>query len=382
MQLIQRISSRDHAAVQSTSQWSGCIPIAIDMAEMKITDECVGPINIVKDVMESESGFSDTNKKYWGDTHSFLRKIAQHNPSYRFYIGTWAASIRQSISKLSEEVSLEDKNDLLHRVPINIPFFIGSPPYPNTFGAVQILSDGFRVYSPHIANRRYSGGQDYFHKASKYVGKALKTVQKFIRAPYPEEWHLLEVRDVAVQRSRGLYAREARVRELTYQFREENENALRELVALRQHTLSQLTVPYMFQNEELLSTVDKFIKAEKELGDAIDPSLENPKCLQRVHIIKDDKGRTYFTRTGIYMNSDYATVYTVYADTPDAEYRPIGEMPESIATKIATLNFLNKGPDEDSPNNVVGEWALNTGLIVRKGELYYLPITKEELEED
>ena len=50
-------------------------------------------------------------------------------------------------------------------------------------------------------------------------------------------------------------------------------------------------------------------------------------------------------------------------------------MPYDVAAKIATLDLLDKEWSTSTHNN---NWMLNVGVIVNKGELYYLPITAEE----
>ena len=68
----------------------------------------------------------------------------------------------------------------------------------------------------------------------------------------------------------------------------------------------------------------------------------------------------------------------MYGDTVDAAYAPIETMPEEIGSKIAVLNMLQLNGTEGSELT----WVLNTGTVITKNELYYLPVDVDTLSID
>lgn len=367
---------------------SGCRPTC-SLKRLEITDEHIGPLPAnfagLPDVT-----LSATQMERWQMQHLFLLSILRRNSGYEIYID---ASWTQQAENRDEEIPLKS----WFRDLWDVNFYIGMLYVPMTFGMVKVPhSEGtsgkhydhkYEVFSPYIRNNRYNGGEMYFHNASRNMEKALKIVHQRTRAPLPEERHLPEIKDVLNHQEKAMQARKDVAHRYARQVASyDNQDAvLKELVAMREHVIRHEHIggakmsPYVFLSKELTDLLDSYVAENVELGEAIDDALENSKCLQRVHIIKgDNSGRRYFSRTVIRIRDMYPTQHDVYGDTSDAAYRPVESMPEDVAAKIATLDLLDKEWSTSTHNN---NWMLNVGVIVNKGELYYLPITAEELVE-
>ena len=369
---------------------SGCRPTC-NLKRLEITDEHIGPLparqvaNGIPDVT-----LSATQMERWQMQHLFLLSILRRNSGYEIYIN---ASWTQQAENTGEEIPLKS----WFRDLWDVNFYIGMPYVPMTFGMVKVPhSEGtsgkhydhkYEVFSPYIRNNRYNGGEMYFHNASRNMEKALKIVHQRTRAPLPEERHLPEIKDVLNHQEKAMDTRKGLARKYAREVASySNQDAvLEELVAMREHVIRHEHIggakmsPYVFLSKELTDLLDSYVAENIELGEVIDDALENSKCLQRVHIIKgDNSGRRYFSRTVIRIRDMYPTKHEVYGDTSDAAYRPVESMPEDVAAKIATLDLLDK---EWSTSTHGNNWMLNVGVIVNKGELYYLPITAEETAE-
>ena len=244
----------------------------------------------------------------------------------------------------------------------------------------------YEVYSPFIRNNRYNGGNLFFHNASVYSNKILGLINTRVRPPLAEERHLFEIDAVKDAQERGLAQRTFLSRDYANQVGncENREKVLIELVSLKEHLNHNAAGgdtgkmdTYVFMDKDLSIMLDTYMLELAELGDAVDKNLESSKCLQRVHIIKGEKsGKSFFSRTVIRSHSDYKGYsHDVYGDTIDAAYAPIETMPEEVGEKVAMLNMLDK-PIDDYGDYV---WVLNTGTMVTKNELYYLPVDVDTL---
>ena len=60
-----------------------------------------------------------------------------------------------------------------------------------------------------------------------------------------------------------------------------------------------------------------------------------------------------------------AKFHHVYADTPDAAYRPVESMSDEVHKAVSMLNFYDREDD----------WVLGLGNMVTKNGVYYIPTT-------
>jgi hypothetical protein len=110
------------------------------------------------------------------------------------------------------------------------------------------------------------------------------------------------------------------------------------------------------------------------MGDAIDEVLEGSKCYQRVQLHPQPiSGNIFYQSTYIEVGSSAYDQQKVYGDNAGT-FQPIEDIPDSVASQISTLDFLGK--DMSTMSYEDNAWVLNTGVMVKKGVLYYLPVPK------
>tara|TARA_R110000796_G_scaffold214892_4_gene330899 strand:+ start:1450 stop:2592 length:1143 start_codon:yes stop_codon:yes gene_type:complete len=354
---------------------SGCIPTKA-LKRMEVNDDYIVSEEFFTKMEKDCSTVAADAAHRWRLWCSFVRAVVALNPNYELFVK-----------------SLPDSSD--YRV-IYGTMYIGSKYVPNTFGAVRLRqkvgrngksSVSYEVYSPFIRNNRYNGGNLFFHNASIYSTKILGLINTRVRPPLAEERHLFEIEAVQDAQERGLAQRTYLSRDYASQVGnwDNREKVLVELVSLKEHLNHNAAGgdtgkmdTYVFMDKDLSIMLDTYMRELAELGDAVDKNLERSKCLQRVHIIKGEKsGKSFFSRTVIRNSTGTyrQRSHDVYGDTIDAAYAPIETMPEEVGEKIAMLNMLDK------PMDGYGDyvWVLNTGTMVTKNELYYLPVDVDTL---
>jgi hypothetical protein len=352
---------------------AGCISTSA-LKRMEVNDDYIVSEEFftrVEKELENESG-GDSNKHLWILWCRFVRAVVALNPNYELFVKFLPTS---------------DDFRVIHGM-----IYIGSKYVPNTFGAVRFprgvgrngkSSVSYEVYSPFIRNNRYNGGSRFFHNSSIYIDKVLKIINTRVRPPLAEERHLFEVKAVLAAQQSSLAERAYLAREHGSQVGnwDNREKVLAELVSLKEHLNHNAAGgdtgkmdTYVFMDKDLSVMLDTYMVELAELGEAVDKNLENGKCLQRVHIITGEKsGKSFFSRTVI-LRHDTRRGHDVYGDTIDAAYVPIETMPEEVGEKIAMLNMLDKLEQYGDYS-----WVLNTGTIVIKNELYYLPVDVDTL---
>ena len=353
---------------------SGCIPTK-SLKRMEVNDDYIVSEEFFTEMEAASATVAADAAVRWMLWCRFVRAVVALNPNYELFVKFLPTS---------------DDFRVIHGM-----IYIGSKYVPNTFGAVRLRqkvgrngksSVSYEVYSPFIRNNRYNGGSLFFHNASINSTKVLGLINTRVRPPLAEERHLFEIDAVKDAQERSLAQRTYISRDYANQVGnwENREKVLAELVSLKEHLNHNAAGgdtgkmdTYVFMDKDLSIILDTYMLELAELGDAVDKNLESSKCLQRVHIIKGEKsGKSFFSRTVIINSTNHRQRrQDVYGDTLDAAYAPIETMPEEVGEKIAMLNMLDK------PMDGYGDyvWVLNTGTMVTKNELYYLPVDVDTL---
>ena len=371
---------------------SGCIPTKT-LGRIEVNDDHIGPKEWFTDIEEKLQLIPTLRSLTAGDTTSLQ---TQWN--------LWCTFLRDIVARIPDCELFSEKTHFNAVDDIRAKVYIGNKYVPNTFGAVRLvkkmipLSNGnhkvgfvYQVYSPFLRNNRYNGGDLFFHNASTNKLKILRLMNARVRQPLAEERHLYEFSDVLNAQRESLTARERISADYASQVSNWNhrDQVLAELVSLYRHIKKNAEnvdtgkmSTYTFLSNDLYNVLDNYTRELAELGDAIDTSLEGSSCWQRVHIITGEKsGKSFFSRTVIHItgkNSWNHGTHAVYGDTVDAAYAPIETMPEEIGSKIAVLNMLQLNGTEGSELT----WVLNTGTVITKNELYYLPVDVDTLSID
>lgn len=352
---------------------SGCIPTK-RLERMEVNDDYIVSEEFFKKMEErfcDDSGqWSVNGGNKWVSWCRFVRAVVALNPNYELF----AKPLPSTVGGYGF---------------ITTKYYIGSKYAPSTFGAIRLQMKGddkiaYQVFSPFLRNNRYSGGDSFFHNASASSTKILGRINTRVRPPLAEERHLYEIKQVQNAQGESL----AKRKHLSHTYAGQvggwdyREQVLAELVALKEHLNHNAAGgkmdTYVFMSKDLSQLLDTYLAELAELGEAVDAKLEGSNCLQRVHIIKGEKsGKSFFSRTVIRLGADnrWDRPHPVYGDTINAAYAPIETMPEEVGAKIAMLNMLDK--EEDIYGDPV--WVLNTGTMVTKNELYYLPVDVDTL---
>tara|TARA_B100000131_G_scaffold321898_1_gene374132 strand:+ start:5054 stop:6253 length:1200 start_codon:yes stop_codon:yes gene_type:complete len=382
MQLIATITpdSYDSGVTMTSFRADSGVKRTSSLSELVVTDTHIGQVKI-SDVRTNLT-LTDFDKSWWEKTHKFLHLISTHgrfNPSlgrtpfYKlYYVPLWTTA--DKIADASPEESMK----LWARDILGDKIYVGSSDEPYTFGAVSVVNAvvggehgyKFEVYSPRITNNRYNGGDKYYHRASSDMGKALKFLRKSIRAPLPEERHLPELIKMQNSQENAVTRREFEQTKLANQVTDysRREQVVSELLSLRRYVDGGSVGEYTFASDSLSETLSDLVRENNELLEAIDYKLEKSGAYYRVHMFEHD-GRVYYSRTAtVSRRANLTRYHDVYADTPDAAYRPVESMPEETQRAISMLNFYDKDDSKDA-------WVLGLGIMLIKNELYYIPTT-------
>jgi hypothetical protein len=239
------------------------------------------------------------------------------------------------------------------------PYTVGSIGYGHWGGSPD---NTFNIWSPFIKNRRYNEGDHmYFNKQSKNLDMVIREARRCVRSIYPHEL-------VYMPRLRNVYydmdaAKDASNKEVS-KFAEKLKakfcrikfinDMLNTINAPEVDSGGQLILP----DEEVSTLLQEFSKAREDIAS----NEHNVNMLQ------------------VYLQDDRYTLTAVIRPPSDGRFSEtaklvtfqqglIKDMPESIAAKIATLDFMNKeglGGYNDS------HWIVDTGLMLLRGRLYYV----------
>ena len=208
------------------------------------------------------------------------------------------------------------------------------------------------------------------------MGKALKFLRKSIRAPLPEERHLPELIKMQNSQENAVTRREFEQTKLANLITDNSrrEQVVSELLSLRRYVDRGSVGEYTFASDSLSETLSDLVRENNELLEAIDYKLEKSGAHYRVHMFEHD-GRVYYSRTAtVSRRANNTRYHDVYADTPDAAYRPVESMPEETQRAISMLNFYDKDGSKQAGTHS-DAWVLGLGIMLIKNELYYIPTT-------
>tara|TARA_R110002167_G_scaffold245335_1_gene450763 strand:+ start:247 stop:1410 length:1164 start_codon:yes stop_codon:yes gene_type:complete len=295
----------------------------------------------------------------WEIMHTFLLEVLAVNQQFSL----WTAD--------RKPMATADLVDALMRYKV----YVCVEGVNNSIGAVRYSSGEYHVWSPFILNGGYNSGHQHYRKKSTKQKVALTTVRRYVRPVLAEHKHLPEIPSVLRDREDVVDTRrQVSKQHLQYVHSRAQVRAAEELVSLRKHQLAGRVDPYQFIDVELLSKIDEYIEEEAVMGDAIDEVLEGSKCYQRVQLHPQPiSGNIFYQSTYIEVGSSVYDKHKVYGDNAGT-FQPIEDIPDSVASQISTLDFLGK--DMSTMSYEDNAWVLNTGVMVKKGVLYYLPVPK------
>ena len=276
----------------------------------------------------------------WEIMHTFLLEVLAVNQQFSL----WTAD--------RKPMATADLVDALMRYKV----YVCVEGVNNSIGAVRYSSGEYHVWSPFILNGGYNSGHQHYRKKSTKQKVALTTVRRYVRPVLAEHKHLPEIPSVLRDREDVVDTRrQVSKQHLQYVHSRAQVRAAEELVSLRKHQLAGRVDPYQFIDVELLSKIDEYIEEEAVMGDAIDEVLEGSKCYQRVQLHPQPiSGNIFYQSTYIEVGSSVYDKHKVYGDNAGT----------FLGKDMSTMSY------EDNA------WVLNTGVMVKKGVLYYLPVPK------
>lgn len=323
----------------------------------------------VKDMLPSNY-FSDI--AYNDDQVELKARAVQHFARvHKFLTGVLAINKEFSIWVLTSDMFGEAAT--VRRAAM--VYYIFTPDSLGSIGEVSVSKrDGkYHVVSPYIRNNRYNGGRDHYCKKSMNLDKSLASVRRYIRPTRMSELHLPEITEVIYEQREAIDNRRNRSRALMNDLNRYPDELTEELVSLRKHIIAGVPYAYEFKDDSLAATIDKFIEEDAEAGEAIDKAVEESLCYQRVHIRQNSKhAKISYLLTHIELSKRMGGDHSVYGEHQYGEYLPIADMPKEVAEQISTLDFL--GGEHRTKQWDACVWVLNTGMMVEKGVLYYLPV--------
>ena len=274
----------------------------------------------------------------WEIMHTFLLEVLAVNQQFSL----WTAD--------RKPMATADLVDALMRYKV----YVCVEGVNNSIGAVRYSSGEYHVWSPFILNGGYNSGHQHYRKKSTKQKVALTTVRRYVRPVLAEHKHLPEIPSVLRDREDVVDTRrQVSKQHLQYVHSRAQVRAAEELVSLRKHQLAGRVDPYQFIDVELLSKIDEY---------------------QRVQLHPQPiSGNIFYQSTYIEVGSSVYDKHKVYGDNAGT-FQPIEDIPDSVASQISTLDFLGK--DMSTMSYEDNAWVLNTGVMVKKGVLYYLPVPK------
>jgi len=301
----------------------------------------------------------------WGKIHAFLLDVLAINKTFSFWVYRSGPVWDMGEFDMGEVMAKLYKST----------FYICTPDSINSIGAVQYTGvEGYEVWSPYIRNNLYNGGSEHYRKKSIHKKVALTSVRRYIRPIPTMEKHLPDWDSVTAEQYDAIHARQNVAEKHLGSVYAQRARAAQELVALRRHQRAGKPDAYVFQDGELLAMIDNFIEEDAKLGDAINKAIEDSNCYQRIQIRHaPDSGEVSYQLTHIEVDKKSGSPrdHRVYAKHV-GNFRPIAAIPDETAMQISTLDFLGK----DFPNKAWNDiaWVLNTGIMMEKGVLYYIPV--------
>lgn len=348
------------------------------LEEISIDALHIGPVPVIgvdpmaHHYLDSDPAREAKRVRTWGKIHAYLLDVLAINKGFSLWIRT----------SDSGSINVPD-NSRVRSLLFRSTFYICTPNSICSIGAVQFSEDaGYEVWSPYIRNNLYNGGTEHYRKKSIHKKVALTSVRRYVRPIPAMEAHLPDWGDV-IEEQHDAQRRRKDIAEhhLQHVYKQAATN---ELVALRRYQHAGESEAYVFQDGEILASIDNFLIEDAKLGDAINDAIEGSRCYQRIQIRQaPDSGSVSYQLTHIEVplarsrrNHVANEEHLVYAEH-GGDFRPIREIPDEVSTQISTLDFLGKDHRTKQWSEYV--WVLNTGVMMEKGVLYYIPVARLDL---